>query len=123
MPVRQRVQNGVASVAWLETIAGGEQQRRILAMQVGQFFFQSDMQRRGAGDVARAARTRADAARGLDGGFDDDRVGAHGEIVIRGPDQDVPGLAFHGDGIIGEPVGQFFQGHEAPVAPLRGNFG
>ncbi len=40
-------------------IAGGEQQRRLLAVQVGQLGFQLDVIVGGAGDVARAARARA----------------------------------------------------------------
>ncbi len=73
--------------------AGGEDQRRFLVVQVGQFMFELDQRVRGTGDVARAAGAGAHAAgRILEGG---DHVGvlAHAEVVVGAPDGDLLGAA------------------------------
>ena len=54
----------------------------------GEFGFQRVVQRAGAADVAGAAGAGAHGARGGAGGLDDDRVAAHGEVVVGRPDED-----------------------------------
>ena len=70
-------------------IAGGEQQRRFLAVQVGQLALQLDVIVGGAGDVARAAGAGAGLVDGLVHGVEHDRVLALAEIVVGAPDDDV----------------------------------
>ena len=70
-------------------VAGGEDQRRFLAVQVGEFALELDQRMIVAGDVAGAAGAGAHARRGLDHGADHLRVLAHAEIVVRAPDHDV----------------------------------
>ena len=72
-------------------VGRGEQQRRFLAVQVGELALQLDVVVRGAGDVARAARAGADGVDRLVHGGDHGRVLAHAEIVVRAPDGDVAG--------------------------------
>ncbi len=69
-------------------IGGGEQQRRFLAVQVGELALQLDVIVRGAGDVARAARTGADRVDGLVHGGDHGGMLAHAEVVVGAPDGD-----------------------------------
>ena len=73
--------------------AGGEQQRRFLAVQIGQLGFQLDMIMRGAGDVARAARTGAGRVDRLMHGRQHLGMLAHAEIIVAAPDGDRPRLA------------------------------
>ena len=71
--------------------AGGEHQRRLLAVQVGKFELKLDQRMVGAGNVARAAGARAHAARRLLERGDHVRVLAHAEIVVGAPDGDFLG--------------------------------
>jgi hypothetical protein len=70
-------------------IAGGEQQRRFLPVPAGQLGLKVDRRPRRAGDVARAAGTRADLVDlGLHG-LQHRRMLAHAQIVVRAPDHHV----------------------------------
>ena len=70
-------------------VARGEQQRGLLAVQVGQFLFELHQRMMGAGDVAGAAGAGADSCGGLDHGADHLRMLAHAEIVVGTPDHDI----------------------------------
>ena len=70
-------------------IARGEQQRRFLAVQVGELGLELDVVVGGAGDVARAAGAGADLVDRLVHGVEHDRVLAHAEIVVGAPDRHV----------------------------------
>ncbi len=85
VPIRQGIQDG-AQRGLVGDVAGGEEEGGILAVQVRELFLEGDVEGRGAGDVAGAAGAGAVAAGGFDRGFDDHRVGAHGEVIVRGPD-------------------------------------
>ena len=99
-------------------IGRGEEQRRRLAVQVGELGLQLDVVVRGAGDVARAARAGAGGIeRGVHGG-EHGGVLAHAQIVVGAP---------HGDGLgaaSGEAAGSrklaaiATDVGEHPVAPL-----
>ena len=99
--------------------AGCEDQRTVLAVEIGEFGFELHERVAGSGDVARAAR--ADAM--LDGrvGHRLDHVGMapHAEVVVRAPDGDVLGRAVatvppRGRILLGAP----FQVGENPIAAL-----
>ena len=68
--------------------ARGEQQRRFLAMQIGQLAVQLDMIMRGAGDVARAARTGARRVDRLMHRRQHLGMLAHVQIIVGAPDRD-----------------------------------
>ena len=70
-------------------IAGGEDQRRFLAVQVGELALKLDQRMIIAGDVAGAAGAGAHPGRGLDHGADHLGMLAHAEIVVGAPDHDV----------------------------------
>ena len=74
-------------------VAGGEQQRRFLAVQVGELALEQHVVVVGAGDVARAAGAGAAAVERLVHGRDHLRMLAHAEIVVRAPDGDLAGGA------------------------------
>ncbi len=67
-------------------IAGGENQRRRLAMQVGELALQLDQRMIGAGDIAGAAGAGAHAGGDIDHGADHLGVLGHAEIVVGAPD-------------------------------------
>ena len=67
--------------------AGGEDERRRLAVQVGQLGLELDDRVVGAGNVAGSARPCPMGADRLDRGFDDVGMAAHAEIVVRAPDR------------------------------------
>ena len=69
-------------------VAGGEQQRRLLAVEVGKLALEQDMVVVGAGDVARAAGAGAAFVQRLVHGRDHLGMLAHAEIVVRAPDGD-----------------------------------
>ena len=66
-------------------IARGEDERRLLAMQVGELALELDQRMVGARDVAGAAGAGAHAGRGLDHGADHLGMLAHAEIVVGAP--------------------------------------
>ena len=68
--------------------ARGEDERRLLAVQVGELALEHDDRMMGAGNVAGAAGAGAVGARRLDARLDDVGVAAHAEIVVRAPDGD-----------------------------------
>ena len=70
-------------------VAGGENQRRFLAVQIGELALKLDQRVIVAGDVAGAAGAGAHPRRGLDHGADHLRMLAHAEIVVRAPDHDI----------------------------------
>ena len=70
-------------------VAGGEDQRRFLAVQIGELALKLDQRMIVAGDIAGAAGAGAHPGRGLDHGADHLGVLAHAEIVVRAPDHDV----------------------------------
>ena len=70
-------------------IAAGEQQRRLLAVQIGQFGLQQQVVVIGAGNVARAARPGAAGLHAIDHRLHHGGVLAHAEIIVRAPDGDV----------------------------------
>ena len=70
-------------------VARGEQQRRLLAVQVGELAFEQHVVVRRPRDVARAAGPGAGAAHRVAHGLDHGRVLAHAEIVVRAPDDDL----------------------------------
>ena len=78
-------------------IAGGEQQRRLLAVQVGKLALKHDVVVVGAGDVAGAAGAGAAAVERLVHGGKHGRVLAHAEIIVGAPHGHlagaVPGVA------------------------------
>ena len=69
-------------------VARREQQRRFLAVQIGELALQLDVEVGGAGDVARAARAGAGGVDRLVHGGEHLRVLAHAEIVVGAPDRD-----------------------------------
>ena len=70
-------------------VGGREEQRRFLAVQVGELVLELDVIVGGAGDVARAAGAGADGVDRLVHGGDDGRMLAHAEIVVGAPDGDL----------------------------------
>ena len=70
-------------------VARGKDQRRFLAVQIGEFALELDQRMIVAGDVAGAAGAGAHPGRGLHHGADDLGMLAHAEIVVRAPDHDV----------------------------------
>ena len=99
-------------------IAGGEDQRGFLAVQVGEFGLELDQRVIGAGNVAGAAGAGAHAGGGLDHGADHLGVLAHAEIVVGAPDDDFA-RAFRGvPDRVREPAGDPLQFREHAIAPL-----
>ena len=86
--VGQQLRDG-RNAGLVRHVARGEDERRLLAVQVGKLGLQFNQRMIGARDVARAARARAHARRGLDHRADHLRVLAHAEIVVGAPDHDV----------------------------------
>ena len=86
--VRHQLGNG-RNAGLVRDIARGEDQRRLLAVQVGEFALEVDQRVIGAGDIAGAARAGAHAGRRFDHRADHFGVLAHAEIVVRTPHDDV----------------------------------
>ena len=100
-------------------VAGGEEQRRLLAVQVGEFALEQHVVVGGAGDVAGAAGAGAAAVDRIVHRRDDLRVLAHAEVVVRAPDGDVAGaLADVAGGAREGAVGARELGEDAVVALL-----
>src|SRR3546814_1782622 len=78
----------LAQRRFVRDVTRGEEQRPILAVQVGKLMFEVDVVMRVAADVARAARTRADVVQRLFHRLDDLGMLTHREIVVRAPDGD-----------------------------------
>ncbi len=74
-------------------VSGGEQERRLLAVQVGKLGLELDMIMGGAGDVAGAAGARAHRLDRLVHGAANHGVLAHAEIVVGAPDGHLVGAA------------------------------
>jgi hypothetical protein len=73
----------------IRNIARREDQRCLLAMEIGKLRFKLDERMIGAGDVARPARPGAKPDGGFNHGSDDFRVLSHPEIVVGAPDDDL----------------------------------
>ena len=86
--VRHQLGDG-GDAGLVRDVARGEHQRRLLAVQVGEFALELDQRMIGAGDVAGAARAGSHPGRGLDHGADHLRMLAHAEIVVGAPDHDL----------------------------------
>ena len=69
-------------------VAGGEQERRVLAVEVGQLALKLDQRMIGAGDVTGAACPGTHAGCSFDHGADHLRVLSHAEVVVGTPDHD-----------------------------------
>src|SRR5262245_26266435 len=63
-------------------IAGSEDERRVLAVQIGQLPLKLDQGMIGPGNIARAARAHTKTSRGFDEGGDHLGMLAHSEIII-----------------------------------------
>src|SRR6266508_2155479 len=99
-------------------VARGEDQRRFLAVQVGELALELDQRMIGAGDVAGAAGAGAHAGRGLDHGADHLGVLAHAEIVVGAPYDYVPRPLRRMPDRAREPPGLSFEVGKNPIAPL-----
>ena len=73
-------------------IAGGEEQRRRLAVKIGKLVFQLDVIVRRTRDIARSTGSATGNVDGLVHGTDHHGMLAHGEVVVAAPDLDVAGL-------------------------------
>jgi hypothetical protein len=69
-------------------IARSEDERGLLAVEIGKLSFELDQRMIGAGDVARAAGPGAETGGGFDHGAHDLRVLPHAEIIVGAPDDD-----------------------------------
>jgi hypothetical protein len=99
--------------------AGGEHQRRFLAVQVGERALELDQRPVGAGDVAGTAGADAEPSGGLLHGGDDLLILAHAQIVVRAPDGNLTRIV----GLVavdgaGELAGDALQIGKHPVASL-----
>ncbi len=74
-------------------VARGEDQRRRLAVQIGQLALEQHVVMVGAGDVARAAGASARQIERCAHRLEHHRVLAHAEIIVRTPDGDLTGAA------------------------------
>ena len=98
-------------------IGRGEQQRRFLAMQIGQFGLELLVIDRRARDVARPARACAGGAQRFFHGFDHHGVLPHAQIVVAAPNGDIllRPVGFGPDGM-GELTIATLDVDEGPVA-------
>ncbi len=104
--------------------AGGEDQPRLLAVQVGEFRLELHQRVVGARNVARAAGAGAHGPRRRDHGLDDRRVLPHAQIVVRAPHDDFAGTRLGAPDRVREAPGDPLQVGEDAVAALgmkRGN--
>ena len=98
--------------------ARGEDQRRFLAVEVGELGLELDQRVVGAGDVARAAGADAHPPGRVGHGRDHRLVLAHAEIVVGAPDDDLAGLVPVPPQRVGEAPGDALQIGEDAIAPL-----
>ena len=70
-------------------IARSEQERCLLAVEIGEFCLELDQRMMRTGDIAGATGASTDAGRGLDHGADHLGMLAHAEIIVGAPDHDV----------------------------------
>ena len=100
-------------------IAGGEQQRAFLAVEVGELGLELDMIMGVAADVAGAAGAGADVVQRVLHRLDHRRVLAHAEIVVRAPDGDRLGAVVAGEAArVGEAALGAQDVDEHAVAPF-----
>ncbi len=115
--IRNQLADG-CNAGLVRDVTRGEQQRRLLAVQVGQFLLELHQGMMGSGDVAGAAGAGAHPGGGLDHGANDLGVLAHSEVVVGAPDHDVArpvrGMP-HG---VRKPARDPLKVGENPVAPL-----
>src|SRR5258708_25176327 len=71
-------------------VAGGEDDRRRLAVEIGKLALELDQRMVGSGDVTRAARPCAHAGRGLDHRTDDLGMLSHAHVIAGAPDDHLP---------------------------------
>ena len=99
-------------------VAGSEDQRRFLAVQIGELALQLDQRMIVAGDVAGAAGAGSHPRRGLDHGADHFGVLAHAEIVVGAPDHDVLRPVGGVPDRMREPSGDAFEVGKDAIAAL-----
>ena len=102
----------------VRNVAGGENQRRFLAVQVGQLALEFDQRVIVAGNVAGAAGAGAHPGRGLDHGADHFGMLAHAEIVVRAPDHDVARALRRVPDRVRKPAGDPLEIGKHPITPL-----
>jgi len=102
-------------------VAGREDKRGVLSMQVGEFCLKRDDGMAIAGDVSRAASAGARPLRRLDHGIDDEGVAAHPEIVVGAPYDDVAAVAAIAPPGIRRTRGVPLEIGENPIAALPAN--
>jgi hypothetical protein len=115
--VRQKLGDG-RDAGLVRHIAGGEQQRGLFAVQVGEFALQLDQRMVGAGDVAGAAGACAHTGGDVDQGADHLGVLGHAEIVVGAPDHDLALALRRMPQRVREPAGDAFKLGKHPVAAL-----
>ena len=99
-------------------IAGREDQRVFLAVQIGQFVFQQDMMMVGARNIARAPCPGAAFVDHPVHRFGYLGMLAHAEIIVGAPDRDLGGAVFHIAGSMGIGASLAFDLGEHPVTAL-----
>ena len=99
-------------------VAGGKDQRRFLAVQIGEFALELDQRVIGAGDVAGAAGAGAHPRRGLDHGANHFRVLTHAEVIVRAPDHHIARALRRMPDRMREAAGNALEIGKHPIAPL-----
>ena len=99
-------------------IARGEDQRRLLAVEIGELVLELDQWMIGAGNVARPACPGAKPGGGFDHRSDDLRVLSHAEIVVGAPDDDLLRSLRRVPHGMGKAAGHPLEVREDPVAPF-----
>ncbi len=115
--IRQQLGDG-RDAGLVRDIAGGEQQRCRLAVQVGELALQLDQRMMGAGDVAGAAGAGAHAGRRFDHGADHLGVLGHAEVIVGAPDHHIARTLRGVPQRVRKPAGYAFQVREDPVTAL-----
>ena len=99
-------------------IARGEDERRLLAMQVGEFALEIDQRVIGTGDIAGSARAGAHAGRRFDHRADHLGMLPHSEVIVRTPHDDVARSLRGMPDRTREAAGQSLEIGKHPVAAL-----